>query len=135
MIRTKKLLAIAAAGALVFAACGSDDDSGDDASTPAATDAPDTTDASESTDATESTDASESTDATESTDAPDTTDAPDSTEAGEASGAVFVVDAFVPVSFEFEADPVKNVINLKLKNLGALGTITHTYSSEKVNAD
>jgi branched-chain amino acid transport system substrate-binding protein len=93
MIRTKKLLAIAAAGALVFAACGSDDDSGDDASTPAATDAPDTTDASESTDATESTEASESTDATESTDAPDTTDAPDSTEAGEASGAVFVVDA------------------------------------------
>ena len=51
------------------------------------------------------------------------------------AGAVFVIDAFVPVSFEFEADPVKNVINLKLKNLGSLGTITHSYSSEKVNAE
>jgi len=51
------------------------------------------------------------------------------------AGAVFVIDAFVPVSFEFEADAVKNVINLKLKNLDSLGTITHSYSSEKVNAE
>ena len=48
---------------------------------------------------------------------------------------MFVVDAYVPVSFEFEADPVKNVISLKLKNLGTLGTVTHTYSSDKVNAE
>ena len=40
------------------------------------------------------------------------------------AGAVFVIEAYVPVSFEFESDPVKNVINLKLKNLGTLGTIT-----------
>ncbi len=51
------------------------------------------------------------------------------------AGAVLVVDAYVPVSFEFEADPVKNVISLKLKNLGALGTVTHTYPSDKVNAE
>lgn len=51
------------------------------------------------------------------------------------AGAVFVVEAFVPVSFEFEADPVKNVISLKLKNLGALGVVTHFYSPDKVNAE
>ncbi len=51
------------------------------------------------------------------------------------AGAVFVVEAYVPVSFEFEADPVKNVISLKLKNLGALGVINHAYSPDKVNAE
>ncbi len=51
------------------------------------------------------------------------------------AGAVFVVEAFVPVSFEFEADPVKNVISLKLKNLGALGIINHSYPPDKVNAE
>lgn len=51
------------------------------------------------------------------------------------AGAVFVVDAFVPVSCEFEADPAKNVIRLKLKNLGALGIINHSYPPEKVNEE
>ncbi len=51
------------------------------------------------------------------------------------AGAVFVVEAYVPVSFEFEADPDKNVICLKLKNLGALGVINHSYPPDKVNAE
>ena len=51
------------------------------------------------------------------------------------AGAVFVVEAYVPVSFEFEAEPVKNVICLKLKNLGALGVINHSYPPDKVNAE
>lgn len=79
MVRTKKLLALAAAGALVLAACGSDDATSD-ATTPAGTDAPD------------GTDAPASTDAPDTTDGADTTDAPDTTDAGELSGAEFVVD-------------------------------------------
>ncbi len=51
------------------------------------------------------------------------------------AGAVFVVEAYVPVSFEFEADPVKNVISLKLKNLGALGLVNHAYPPDKVNVE
>jgi hypothetical protein len=51
------------------------------------------------------------------------------------AGSVFVVDAFVPVSFEFEIDPEKDVICLKLKNLGALGIVTHSYAPDKVNAE
>lgn len=51
------------------------------------------------------------------------------------AGAVFVVDAFVPVSFEFESDPAKNAINLKLKNLGALGVVSYSYPSDKVNVE
>jgi hypothetical protein len=51
------------------------------------------------------------------------------------AGAVFVVEAYVPVSFEFEADPIKNAISLKLKNLGALGVVNHSYSPDKVNAE
>jgi hypothetical protein len=51
------------------------------------------------------------------------------------AGAVFAVDAYVPVSFEFEADPVKNVISLKLKNLGALGVVNHFYPPDKINAE
>jgi hypothetical protein len=51
------------------------------------------------------------------------------------TGSVFVVEAFVPVSFEFEADPTKNVITLKLKNLGTLGVVNHAYSPDKVNAE
>lgn len=51
------------------------------------------------------------------------------------AGAVFVVEAFVPVSFEFEADPVKNAICLKLKNLGTLGIVNHFYAPEKISAE
>lgn len=51
------------------------------------------------------------------------------------AGAVFVVEAFVPVSFEFEADPVKSAINLKLKNLGTLGIVNHSYAPDKINAE
>jgi len=51
------------------------------------------------------------------------------------AGAVFVVDAFVPVSFEFEADADRGIICLKLKNLGALGIVTHSYAPDKVNAE
>lgn len=51
------------------------------------------------------------------------------------AGAVFVVDAFVPVSFEFEIDPEKNAINLKLKNLGTLGIVNYSYAPEKINAE
>ena len=51
------------------------------------------------------------------------------------AGSVFVVDAYVPVSCEFEADAEKKVIRLKLKNLGALGIISHTYPPDKVNEE
>lgn len=51
------------------------------------------------------------------------------------AGAVFVVEAFVPVSCEFETDPVKNVIRMKLKNLGALGIINHAYPPDKINEE
>lgn len=51
------------------------------------------------------------------------------------AGASFVVEAFVPVTCEFEADPVKGVIRLKLKNLGALGIINHAYKPERVNEE
>lgn len=51
------------------------------------------------------------------------------------AGTVFVVDAYVPVTCEFEADPVKNVIRLKLKNLGVLGVINHAYPPDKVNEE
>ncbi len=77
MVKTKKLMALAAVGALTLAACGSDDDSADTGdTTPTETDAP------------------ENTDATDTTDAPESTDAPDSTDAdsGDASGAAYVVD-------------------------------------------
>ena len=79
MVKTKKLMALVAVGALTLAACGSDDDSADTGdSTPVETDAPEATDGPE---------------VTESTDAPASTDAPETTEAEEASGAAFVVDA------------------------------------------
>ncbi len=78
MVKTKKLMALAAVGALTLAACGSDDDSADTGdTTPVETDAPEAT---------------ETTDAPESTEAPESTDAPETTEAEEASGAAFVVD-------------------------------------------
>jgi hypothetical protein len=51
------------------------------------------------------------------------------------AGAIFVVEAFVPVTCEFEADPAKNVIRVKLKNLGALGIINHAYPPDKVNEE
>lgn len=51
------------------------------------------------------------------------------------AGASFVVEAFVPVSCEFEADPARGVVNLKLKNLGALGIINHSYPPDKVNEE
>ena len=79
MVKTKKLMALAAVGALTLAACGSDDDTGDDATV--------------ETDAPAATDAPEATDAPDSTDAPDTSDAPDTTEGDTASGAAFVIDA------------------------------------------
>jgi len=63
--RGPKLLALVAASAIVFAACGSDDNSGDSA--------------------TSGTDASDSTSAPDSTDATDSTTAPDSTDAGGAT--------------------------------------------------
>ena len=51
------------------------------------------------------------------------------------AGAVFVVEAFVPVSCEFEIDATKNVIRMKLKNLGALGIINHVYPPNKINEE
>ena len=63
--RGPKLLALVAASAVIFAACGSDDDSGDSA--------------------TSGTEASESTSAPDSTDATDSTTAPDSTDGGGAT--------------------------------------------------
>lgn len=48
--RRAKWLAVPIAGALVLAACGSDDDSGSESSEPAATDAPESSDAPDSTD-------------------------------------------------------------------------------------
>ena len=106
MVRSKKLVALAATGALVLAACGGSDDTTSDttaaggtAAAPGATDAmTDSTDAmTDSTDAmTDSTDAmTDSTDAmTDSTDAmTDSSAAPgDTAGGGDASGAVFTVD-------------------------------------------
>lgn len=71
MVTSKKLMALAAVGALTFAACGSDSDSVD------------TTEA-----------ASTDTDAPDTTDAPGTTDAPDTTD-GDVAGGEFVVDTSV----------------------------------------
>ncbi len=98
MVKTKKLMALAAVGALTLAACGSDDDSSSSGdTTPSATDAPEATDAPDirrthRTPPTTWTEGSETTDAPDTTDEMDegseTTDAPDSTE----SGAEFVVD-------------------------------------------
>ncbi len=51
------------------------------------------------------------------------------------AGAVFVVDDYVPVTIEFAIDPVNTVIRLKLKNLGALGTVTHSFPQDKINAE
>ena len=51
------------------------------------------------------------------------------------AGAVFVVDAFVPVSFEFEADYERGLVRLKLKNLGALGVMNHMYEPERVTGE
>ncbi len=79
MVKTKRLMALAAVGALTLAACGSDDDSSDSS-------------ASTDTEAPESTDAPDTTDAPESTDAPDSTDAADTTDGGGSSDAVYVVD-------------------------------------------
>jgi ABC-type branched-subunit amino acid transport system substrate-binding protein len=79
MVKTKKLMALAAVGALTLAACGSDDDSSSSGdTTPSATDAPDATDAPETTDDME--------------EGSETTDAPDTTDAGGSSGAEFVID-------------------------------------------
>jgi len=64
-------LALAAAGALILAACGDDDDTTSDTDASAATDAPAETDAPAATDAPETTEATETTAAeTEETDAP-----------------------------------------------------------------
>ena len=51
------------------------------------------------------------------------------------AGTIFVVEDYVPVTIEFAIDPVKNVIGLKLKNLGALGTVSHAFPQEKINAE
>ncbi|MDX1432114.1 MAG: hypothetical protein R3286_06660 [Gammaproteobacteria bacterium] len=51
------------------------------------------------------------------------------------AGAVFVVEAYVPVSFEFEADYERGLVRLKLKNLGALGVINHLYEPERVTGE
>jgi branched-chain amino acid transport system substrate-binding protein len=82
MVRSRKLLAFVAAGALVLAACGSDDDSGDSASD--STEAPGATEAPE---ATEGTEAPDTTEATEGTEAPDTTEGESAS-----SGAEYVID-------------------------------------------
>lgn len=51
------------------------------------------------------------------------------------AGSVFVVEAYVPVSIEFEGDLDKGVIGLKVKNLGSLGIVNYSYPPEKVNAE
>ena len=51
------------------------------------------------------------------------------------AGAVLLVEAFVPITCEFETDPARGVIRLKLKNLGALGIINHSYPPDKVNEE
>ena len=51
------------------------------------------------------------------------------------AGSVFVVEAYVPVSIEFEMDAERGVIGLKVKNLGSLGIVNYHYPPEKVNAE
>jgi hypothetical protein len=51
------------------------------------------------------------------------------------AGALFTVEAYVPVSFEFEADYDRGAIALKRKNLGTLGVTKHKYSPDKINGE
>ena len=51
------------------------------------------------------------------------------------AGAVFVVDTYVPVSIEFEANYDKNAIQLKLKNLGTLGIVKHFFDPSKITGE
>lgn len=51
------------------------------------------------------------------------------------AGAVFTVDAYVPVSIEFEADYEKEAIRLRMKNLGALGVTTYYFAPDRINSE
>jgi hypothetical protein len=51
------------------------------------------------------------------------------------AGSVFVVDAYVPVSIEFEANYDKNAIQLKLKNLGTLGIVKYFFDPSKISGE
>lgn len=51
------------------------------------------------------------------------------------AGSVFVVESFVPVTIEFEMEPEKGVIGLKLKNLGSLGIVNYSYTPDKITAE
>ena len=86
MFHSKRLLALAAVGSLVFAACGSDDNSSDTTDAPADTEAPAATEAPADTEAPAETDAPADTGATTDTEAPADTEAPD------ASGEAFAAD-------------------------------------------
>jgi len=46
-----------------------------------------------------------------------------------------LVEAFVPVSFEFEADIEKAVVRLGVKNKPMLGVCNYSYSAEQINQD
>ncbi|MEP2372770.1 MAG: ABC transporter substrate-binding protein [Ilumatobacter sp.] len=105
MVRSKKLVAVAATGALVLAACGGSSDGGDTGDDPVVTDAvegdePETTEATETTEAMEEGDEPattegdepETTEAMEEGDEPETTEATDEGDEPAASGAAFAVD-------------------------------------------
>ncbi len=80
MVRSKKLFALAAAGALVLAACGSDDDASTDTEAPAETEAP------------ADTEAPTDSEAPADTEAPTDGEAPEDTEAPDDGGEAYAVD-------------------------------------------
>lgn len=46
-----------------------------------------------------------------------------------------LLDAFVPVSFEFEADLEKASVRLRVKNKPMLGVSNYSYSADQINSD
>ena len=47
------------------------------------------------------------------------------------SGSVFVLEKRVPVSFEFEADPEKAAIRMRVKNVDGLGQTVHLFDADR----
>jgi branched-chain amino acid transport system substrate-binding protein len=113
MVRSKKLVAFAAAGALVFAACGSDDDGGETESTATAAET-DTTEAmEEETDTTEAME--EETDTTEAMEEEtDTTEAMEEEDGDEAAagGAAFAVDTSICDDPDAATAPIEDAIKI-----------------------
>jgi len=100
MVRSKKLVAFAATGALVLAACGGSDDAATD---PVVTDAPEAAEEGDEPDAPE---------AAEEGDEPDTTEAAEEGDEPEVSGAAFAVDTSVCEDPDVATAPIEDTITI-----------------------